>query len=99
MLQDYSSTQNDFRRLVFPVGSDPRRGMSGGQGSMDPTSHPGHPQYQGLTQIGRPVDPNQYQILLNKLQTQLDSFNGVRELGKKFLESSSSAVTANTITK
>ena len=100
MLQDYSSTQNDFRRFVFPLVADPRRGMGAGQGSsMDPSSHPGHPQYPGLTQIGRPVDTNQYQTLLTKIQSQLDAFNGVRELAKKFLESSSTAPSAATTAK
>jgi hypothetical protein len=86
MLQDYTSTQNDFRRLMAPVVSDPRRAMASGQGtSIDPSTHP---QYQGLAQLNRSADPNYYQILLNRMQTQIDAFNAVRDIGKKFLDNS-----------
>jgi hypothetical protein len=88
MLQDYTSTQNNFRRFMPPP-----------QTVIDSSSHSGHPPMPLLSQIGRPVDPIQYQFLLNKMQTQIDSFNTLRELGKKFLESSSTNVNTNQSTK
>jgi hypothetical protein len=88
MLQDYTSTQNSFRRF-----------MPQPQIVMDSSSHSGHPPMPLLPQIGRPVDPIQYQFLLNKMQTQIDSFNSLRDLGKKFLESSSTNINTNVLTK
>jgi hypothetical protein len=88
MLQDYTSTQNNFRRFMPPS-----------QTVMDSSLHSGHPPMSLMPQIGRPVDPIQYQFLLNKMQTQIDSFNTLRELGKKFLETSSTNVNTNSSTK
>lgn len=88
MLQDYTSTQNDFRRF-----------MPAAQAVMEASSHSGHQQAPIAPPIGRPVDPGQYQFLLNKMQTQIDSFNALRELGKKFLETSTANVNTNTSTK
>jgi hypothetical protein len=88
MLQDYTSTQNDFRRF-----------MPSPQTVIESSSHSGHQQPPILSQIGRPVDPGQYQFLLNKMQTQIDSFNALRELGRKFLETSTTNVNTNTLTK
>jgi hypothetical protein len=88
MLQDYTSTQNTFRRFMPPP-----------QTVMDSSSNSGHPPMPLLPQIGRSVDPIQYQFLLNKMQTQIDSFNTLRELGKKFLETSSTNVNTNSSTK
>ena len=87
MLQDYTSTQNNFRRF-----------MPQPQQVIDSSSHSGHPPIPLAPQIGRPVDPIQYQFLLNKMQTQIDSFNTLRELGKKFLESSTTNINSNTTT-
>jgi hypothetical protein len=88
MLQDYTSTQNDFRRF-----------MPTPQTVIESSSHSGHPPVPLLPHIGWSVDPLQYQFLLNKMQTQIESFNTLRELGKKFLESSSTNVNTNTTTK
>ncbi len=78
MLQDYTSTQNNIRRYMPPA-----------QMVIESSAHAGHPQMPLTPQIGRPVDPIQYQFLLNKMQSQVDSFNALRELGKKFLEATS----------
>ncbi len=78
MLQDYTSTQSNFRRF-----------MPTPQTIIDSCSYPGHPPMPLLSQIGRPIDPVQYQFLLSKMQTQTDSLNTLRDLGKKFLETSS----------
>ncbi|CAF0920981.1 unnamed protein product [Adineta steineri] len=88
MLQDYTSTQNDFRRF-----------MPSATTVLESSSHTGHQQTPIAPLIGRPVDPGQYQFLLNKMQTQIDSFNTLRELGKKFLETSTTNVNTNTTTK
>lgn len=82
MLQDYTSTQNNFRRYMPSV-----------QAVMESSAHSNHPPIPLTSQLGRAVDPVQYQFLLNKIQTQIDSFNALREIGKKFLESSSSSST------
>ena len=60
--------------------------MAAAQG-MDPNAHA---QFTMAAPIGRPVDANQYQILLTRMQTQIESFNGLRELGKRFLDTPSS---------
>lgn len=88
MLQDYNSTQNSFRRF-----------MPSAQTVIEASVHPGHQPMPLLPQFGRPVDPNQYQFLLNKMQTQIDSFNTLRELGRKFLETTSTNVNTNSSTK
>jgi hypothetical protein len=88
MLQDYTSTQNNFRRF-----------MPSAQIVMDSSAHSGHPPIPLLPHIGRPVDPIQYQFLLNKMQSQIDSFNTLREVGKKFLETPSTNVNTNPSTK
>jgi hypothetical protein len=80
MLQDYSSIQNDFRRL-----------MPSYQAVLEASSHPNHPPTQTAPMIGRPVDPLQHQYLLDTMQTQINSFNALRDFGKKFLESSPSS--------
>ncbi len=82
MLQDYTSTQNSFRRF-----------MPTPQIVIESSSHSGHPPMPLLPHIGRPVDQIQYQFLLNKMQTQIDLFNNLRELGKKFLDTSSANIT------
>ena len=66
-----------------------RRYMPSHQAVMESSTHAGHPLIPLTPQLGRAVDPVQYQFLLNKIQTQIDSFNALRELGKKFLDSSS----------
>ncbi|CAF1589466.1 unnamed protein product [Rotaria sp. Silwood1] len=81
MLQDYSSTQNNFRRF-----------MPSAQIVAESSSHSGHQPVQISPHIGRPVDPVQYQFLLSKMQTQIESFNALHELGKKFLETSSTNI-------
>lgn len=78
MLQDYTSTLNNFRRY-----------MPSPQAVMESSAQAGHQPMPLTPQLGRAVDPVQYQFLLNKIQTQIDSFNALRELGKKFLDSSS----------
>ena len=88
MLQDYTSTQNDFRRF-----------MPTPQTVVESSAHAGHQPVPLLPQIGWSVDPLQYQFLLNKMQTQIESFNTLRELGKKFLESTSTNVNTSTTTK
>jgi hypothetical protein len=88
MLQDYTSTQSNFRRF-----------MPTPQTVMDSSSYPGHPPMPLLSQIGRPVDPVQYQFLLHKMQTQIDSFNTLRDLGKKFLDVSSTDINTLASTK
>lgn len=88
MLQDYTSTQNNFRRF-----------MPSAQTVVDSSSQVGHQPMTIVPQLGRPVDPVQYQFLLNKMQTQIDSFNTLRELGKKFLDVSSTNVNTNLTTK
>ena len=88
MLQDYASTQNNFRRL-----------MPSPQTVIDASTHSGHPPTALVPQMGRPVDQVQYQFLLNKMQTQIESFNALRELGKKFLDTSSSNINTNTSMK
>ncbi|UJR09667.1 hypothetical protein I4U23_013901 [Adineta vaga] len=88
MLQDYTSTQNDFRRF-----------MPSPQSVLESSSHSGHQQTSISPHIGRPVDPGQYQFLSNKMQTQIDSFNVLRDLAKKFLETSTTNVNTNTTTK
>jgi len=88
MLQDYTSTQNAFRRFMPPA-----------QTVIESSAHPGHQPVPLLQQIGWSVDPLQYQFLLNKMQAQIESFNTLRELGKKFLESSSTNVNTNSTTK
>ena len=89
MLQEYSSTQNDFRRLMPSV-----------QAVSESSSHPGHPPVQISAQFGRPVDPIQHQFLLNTMQTQIESFNALRELGRKFLDTSpSSSLNTSTTAK
>ncbi len=85
MLQDYTSTQNTFRRF-----------MPSPQTVLESSSHSGHPPMPLSSLIGRPVDQIQYQFLLNKMQTQIDSFNTLRDLGKKFLETSSTNINATT---
>lgn len=80
MLQDYNATQTDFRRVVTVSASD-RRPMGSGQGDAG--------QYPGMHPMARQVDPNQYQLFLSRMQTQIDSFNAIREIGRKFLDSSS----------
>ena len=79
MLQDYTTTQNNFRRL-----------MPTAQTVIEAATQPGHSPASLIPTIGRPVDQAQYQFLANKMQNQIDSFNALRELGKKFLETSSS---------
>ena len=64
MLQDYTSTQNSFRRYMPPA-----------QVVMESSAHSGHPPMPLASQLGRSVDPVQYQFLLNKMQTQIDSFS------------------------
>lgn len=88
MLQDYTSTQNNFRRYMPPS-----------QMVSDASTHAGHPPMPPTSQVGRPVDPIQYQFLLKKMETQIESFNGLRELGKKFLEASSTNVNTTVSTK
>ncbi|CAF0962331.1 unnamed protein product [Rotaria sordida] len=88
MLQDYSSTQNNFRRFMPPA-----------QIVAESSSHAGHQTVPISPHIGRPVDPVQYQFLLNKIQTQIDSFNTLHDLGKKFLETSSTNINTNVSTK
>jgi hypothetical protein len=88
MLQDYTSTQSDFRRF-----------MPSAQAVMESSAQSGHQQIPIAAHIGRPVDPIQYQFLLNKMQSQIETFNTLRELGKKFLETSSANVNTNTSTK
>ena len=88
MLQDYTSTQSDFRRSM-PLPPT----------IVESSSHSGHQPIPMSPHIGRPVDPYQYQFLLSKMQTQIDSFNTLRELVKKFLESSSINVNTTTSTK
>lgn len=88
MLQDYTSTQNAFRRF-----------MPNPQAVIEASSPSGHQPLPIPSQIGRAVDPGQYQFLLNKMQGQIESFNTIRELGKKFLESSTANVNTNTATK
>jgi hypothetical protein len=85
MLQDYTSTQNAFRRF-----------MPSPQQVLETSSHGSHPHISLQAAIGRPVDQTQYQFLLNKMQTQIDSFNTLRDLGKKFLETSPTNTNATT---
>jgi hypothetical protein len=85
MLQDYTSTQSTFRRF-----------MPSPQTVAESSAHSGHPPMPLLPQIGRAVDSVQYQFLLNKMQTQIDSFNTLRELGKKFLDTSSTNINNTT---
>lgn len=84
MLQDYNSTQADFRRVVNLSASD-RRPM-GGQSDAG--------QYPGIHPLARQGEPNQYQLFLSRMQTQVETFNAIREIGKKFLESSSTQQTS-----
>lgn len=86
MLQDYSSTQADFRRIVSASLNDPRR-LGQSSGSMDQNVHPNQ-----QTISGRGVDVNQFQLVLNKIQSQIDSINSLKEIGKKYLESSTNSV-------
>ena len=88
MLQDYTVTQNDFRRF-----------MPTPQNILEGVSHSGHQQTQILPTIGRPVDPAQYQFLSNKMQSQIESFSALRDAAKKFLETSTANVNTNTTTK
>ncbi|CAF3006176.1 unnamed protein product [Rotaria socialis] len=88
MLQDYTSTQNNFRRYMPPPTM-----------VAESSAHSGHQSMQISAHIGRAVDPIQYQFLLNKMQTQIDSFNALHDLGKKFLEASSTNVNTNITTK
>lgn len=84
MLQDYTATQNSFRRYMPTL-----------QTVIESSTYPGHSSANVAPGISRPVDQMQYQFLLNKMQTQSDSFNALRELGKKFLDASSSTNTNN----
>lgn len=79
MLQDYTATQNNFRRYMPPA-----------QAVVEAATQPGHSPAAINPIIGRPVDQAQYQFLANKMHNQIESFNALRELGKKFLETSSS---------
>ena len=87
MLQDYAATQGSFRRYMPTL-----------QTVVESSTYPGHAPAPLVPGIGRPVDQLQYQFLLNKMQTQSDSFNALRELGKKFLDASLSNNTTNTNT-
>ena len=87
MLQDHTATQIDFRRLSTAVMNDPRRAQL--SVSMDPS---GHGQYPGMNPMNRQGDPSQYQSVLHKMQGQIDSCNALREIGKRFIESSSANI-------
>jgi len=84
MLQDYNSTQSDFRRVVNLSASDRR--PIGGQGDTG--------QYPGVHPLARQMEPNHYQLFLSRMQTQIGLFKDIREIGKKFLESSSTQQTS-----
>lgn len=86
MLQDYTTTQSSFRRYMPSL-----------QTVIESSTYPGHSPAPLTPGIGRPVDQMQYQFLLSKMQTQIDSFNTLRELGKKFLDASSSNNTNNNL--
>ncbi|CAF0864833.1 unnamed protein product [Didymodactylos carnosus] len=81
MLQDCSTTLNDFRRLMPSAASVVDAGIH-------PIANP-----PIVPVIGRAVDPLQYQFLLNHIQSQTNTLNSVRDMGKKFTDTQTSTST------